>query len=323
MHNKKHQDSAGQAATIGYAYALLATMIWAGNFVVARAVAEAIPPWQCNFWRWIVALMVLFPFAWKSVQQDWKVLKRHWPYLTLMGVLGVTLLNTLIYKAGQTTESLNMALMVPAAPVVILILSRIVYKEAITKARIMGLAVVLAGMLVLIGRGDWQRLAALHINSGDLWALGGVICFGLYSLFIRQRPGTISSLSFNMATFFLGVIVSLPFTIAEAIMLPLPTFSTPVIIGTLYTGIGCSAMAFWLWTLAIDRIGPVRAGLVYYTLPIFTGIASVLILEEHIVWAQIIGGGLIIGGICAATLIHPKSKAPQRTIASPNDNARP
>lgn len=301
MHSTKKQD-----IVLGYTLALLATMLWAGNFVVARAIAEAIPPWQCNFWRWVVALVVLMPFAWKPVQQDWVLLRRHWRYLLIMGIVGVTLLNTLIYKAGQTTESLNMALMVPAAPVVILLLSRVLYKEMITSARLAGLVVVLVGMLVLVSRGDWQRLAALQINSGDLWALGGVICFGVYSLFIRQRPAEISSLSFNMATFSLGVVVSLPFTIAEAIILPLPTLSAPVIVGTLYTGIGCSAMAFWLWTLAIDRIGPVQAGLVYYTLPIFTGIASVFILQEHVAWAQIVGGGLIIGGICAATLIQPR-----------------
>lgn len=311
----KYQDVIGQVLAFGYGFALLATMLWAGNFVVARAVAEAIPPWQLNFWRWLIGLVVLIPFAWKPVQQDWPILKRNWRYLSIMGIIGVTLLNTLIYKAGQTTESLNMALLVPAAPVVILLLSRVLYKELITGARLAGLLVVLVGMVVLISRGEWQRLAALQINSGDLWTLAGVICFGLYSLFMRQRPVELSTLSFNAATFSLGLLFSLPFTVAEAILLPLPSLSVPVVIGVLYTGIGCSALAYWFWTLAIDRIGPVRAGIVYYSLPVFTGLASVFMLREQIVWAQIVGGGLVIGGICAATLIQPRRNNLQATIS--------
>lgn len=52
-----------QQTALGYGSALLATVIWSGNFVVARALATLIPPWQCNFWRWLVALLVLLPFA--------------------------------------------------------------------------------------------------------------------------------------------------------------------------------------------------------------------------------------------------------------------
>ena len=57
-----------QRISQGYAAALAATVIWSGNFVVARAVADMIPPWQCNFWRWLVALLALLPFAWKTAE---------------------------------------------------------------------------------------------------------------------------------------------------------------------------------------------------------------------------------------------------------------
>lgn len=79
---------------LGYGSALLATVIWSGNFVVARAVATLIPPWQCNFWRWFVALAVILPFAWKGLRADWPGIRRHWPYLSLMALLGVTLMNS-------------------------------------------------------------------------------------------------------------------------------------------------------------------------------------------------------------------------------------
>lgn len=293
---------------LGYGSALLATMIWSGNCVVARAVAGLIPPWQCNFWRWLVALVVILPFAWKGLREDWAAIRRQWRYLSVMALLGVTLMNTLFYKAGQTTTSLNMALLVPTAPIVILIFSRVLYGEPLTARRLAGVGLVLCGVCLLVSRGDLARLAGLQFTSGDAWALCGTFCFGLYSLFMRQRPRDHSALGFNVATFALGLALSLPFTVAEACLLPLPRASAPVIIGILYTGIGCSFLSFWLWTLAVDRIGAVRAGMVYYSFPIFAAIGSFLVLGERVTRAQLVGGCLIIGGILAAT--WPRKSAP-------------
>jgi drug/metabolite transporter (DMT)-like permease len=289
----------------GYICALLAVVVWAGNFVAARALAPLISPWQFNFWRWLVALFALLPLAVSHLRRDWPALRRHWRYLLFMGILGVTLMNTLIYKAGQSTESLNMALLVPTAPVMILLLSRVLYGEPVTRRRLAGLALVLVGVLVLVGRGDWQRLSGLVFNSGDFWALGGAACFGLYSLFTRSRPPEISTVSYNAATFCLGLAVSLPFTAAEALFLPLPRISPLLVGGILYAGLGCSLLAFQWWVAAVDNIGPVRAGIVYYSLPVFAAVESVLLLGERVVPAQIVGGLLVISGILAATLVLP------------------
>ena len=195
-----------------------------------------------------------------------------------------------------------MALLMPATPIVVLILSRILYSEPIPGRRLLGMLTAMLGILLLLSRGDWQKIASLQFNSGDLWTLGSMLCFALYSLFIRQRPKEISPLSFNAAVFALGIIYALPCVVLEALWLPLPKITSSVLIGVCYSGIGCSALAFWLWTCGIDRIGPVRASIIYYSLPVFAGIESVLILQETVLPVQIVGGLLIIGGICVATV---------------------
>lgn len=289
---------------LGYGAALLATAIWAGNFIAARALATQIPPCQFNFWRWLIALVAILPFALPHVRHDAPALRRHWRYLSLMALLGVTLMNTFIYKAGQTTESLNMALLMPAAPVVVLVLSRVVYGEPISWRRFLGMVAALVGIGILLTRGDMQRLLALQYTSGDLWALGCMLSFALYSLFMRRRPMEISPLAFNATVFGLGIVYALPSVLMEALLLPLPIVTPELLVGLTYAGVGCSAVAFWLWTLGIDRVGPVRASFIYYSLPVFAGIEAVIILDETVRIAQIVGGALIIGGICVATLPH-------------------
>lgn len=287
---------------IGYLAALSATVLWAGNFVVARGIAQEIPPVQLNFWRWLLALACILPFAWPKLRADWPAMKRHWRYLAAMGLVGVSALNAFVYKAGQTTESLNMALLVPTAPVMIILLSRIVYGEPLTPRRLGGVAIVLVGVLELVSRGDWGHIASLRFLPGDLWALAGAACFALYSLFVRKRPAGISVEGFNAATFAWGLVLMLPALALETATGPATSWSARVVIGVAYAGIGCSFAAYTLWTKAIGSIGPVLAGIVYYFLPVVTAVESVWLLGEAVTAAHVLGGALIVSGILLATL---------------------
>ncbi len=52
-----------QQALSGYLFALGATAIWSGNFIVARGLSGIVPPISLAFWRWVVAVIVFLPFA--------------------------------------------------------------------------------------------------------------------------------------------------------------------------------------------------------------------------------------------------------------------
>lgn len=288
--------------TVGYLMALGATVVWSGNFVVARGLAQDIPPIQLNFWRWLVAFVCILPMAWPHLRKEWSVIRQHMGYLSIMGLVGISILNTMVYKGGQTTESLNMALLVPTVPIMIIIFSRIFYAEPITPRRLLGVLIVMSGVLTIISRGEPERLLAVQFAAGDFWALGGAASFAVYSLLIRQRPVDISIDSFSAVTFGLGTLFLIPFVLWEAWVLPLPTLNTAVAIGVLYSGVGCSVIAYMLWAKAIALVGPVRAGFVYYTLPLFTAIASTFVLGEVVTSAHIVGGLCIIAGILVATI---------------------
>ncbi|MEL7638970.1 MAG: DMT family transporter [Solidesulfovibrio sp.] len=285
----------------GFVAALAATVIWAGNFVVARGIAHAIPPIQLNFWRWLLALACILPWALPRLRAEWPVMRRAWRHLLVMAFFGVALLNTLIYKAGQTTQSLNMALLVPTAPVIIMVLSRVLYGEPITWRRLTGMVVVLLGVLTLLAQGHWGRIAAVRFNAGDLWALAGAACFALYSLFARGRPRELSIAGYNAAYFSLGLVMLLPGLVVEMAVLPAPDWSPAVLLGVAYAGIGCSSAAYLLWTRAIAGIGPVAAGMVYYSLPLFAAVESAWLLGEPIAAYHMVGGVLVVSGIVLAT----------------------
>ena len=117
---------------LGYLFAVGATAIWSGNFIVARGLNDAIPPVSLAFSRWVVATMVLLPFAIKNLWTEWPVIKKHFGYFCITSFLGVTVFNTLIYIAGHTTTALNLALIAITFPIFTLLFSRIIYKEVLT-----------------------------------------------------------------------------------------------------------------------------------------------------------------------------------------------
>jgi len=94
----------------GYLFAIGATAIWSGNFIVARGLNDSIPPVTLAFYRWIVAVFFFTPFAIKNLLQEWVIIKNHIAYVSITSFLGITTFNTLIYFAGHTTTAMNLSL---------------------------------------------------------------------------------------------------------------------------------------------------------------------------------------------------------------------
>ncbi len=294
---------------VGYICALSAVFIWGGNFVVARGVAGLIAPVEINFWRWLLAFCCVLPFAYGKWKTDWPIIKKHLPFVIIQGIVGVALLNALFYKAGNTSSSINMVLFVPSAPIIILALSRIICGERITLYRFLGLVVILGGLLLLISRGQWSNLTNFDIHAGDLWAIGGVACFGVYTFLARYRPKELGIATLHTAIFGAGLIVSLPALLLEMQYSPPTTWNSTVIIGIFYAGVGCSCVSYLLWTKAVDNIGSVAAGIIYYLIILFTALKGVLILGEEVTLIHVIGGALMLSGIALASIIPKKTTA--------------
>ncbi len=286
--------------TLGYLFALLATAFWSGNFIVARDLSGSIPPVSIAFWRWTVALIVITPFAIRSLIRDWQTVKKNIPYLLITSILGITIFNTLIYIAGHSTTATNLSLIAITFPIFILILSRIFYNEKISLKKVIGICIVAMGVVLIITKGSLTILLNLTFSIGDIWMLVASIIFATYSILLKRRPKEISIWAFQISTFFLGLVSLFPFYMMEYISAPAFSFDTKSFISILYIGVFSSLTSFVLWNNAIEKIGPTKAGLIYYTLPIFSGLLAFLILKEEIGIIHFISALMIISGILIA-----------------------
>jgi len=292
----------------GYFSAICATAIFSGNFIIARGLNESIPPISLNFWRWVVAVIVFLPFALKPLFAERHILKKHIPYLCFTSLLGITIFNTLIYFAAHTTTAINLSLISVTFPVFIVILSRIFFSELITFNKGIGIILVALGVVLLITKGNLSRLLNLSFAIGDVWMLLASITVAVYSILLKLKPEDLSIRAFQLCTFIFGLIFLSPFFVWEYVSLPPVEFDTKTVFSILYVGIFASLLAYVLWNKAVMSIGPSKTGMIYYTLPIFSGISAHLLLKEDISIIHLYSVLLIVSGILVTNYQSNKSK---------------
>lgn len=283
---------------IGVAFAVLATALWSGNFVVARGWSDHIHPFSLAFYRWLVAVLVFSPFAFRAVKRDWKAIRAHLPYVSLTALLGVSAFNTLIYFAGHSTTAINLSLIALTFPVFILLISSIFYKEIITSTKALGIVIVLVGVLIIISKGQWSSLLQLSFHPGDPLMLLAAFIFSIHSILLKKRPKGISIISLQYTTFLIGLLILLPFyLINKSLQIEAEVFSLPMLGSILYIGICASLISFLSWNKAIEKIGAPAAGMIYFLLPLFSGIGAWIFLDENLQLYHLISASLIIFGI--------------------------
>ena len=283
---------------------MAATLLWSGNFVVSRLMVDEIPPVTLAYLRWSTAVLILLPFLSRSLWRHRTAIHQNIGYLLLISLLGVTLFNTLIYLAGATTTAVKMSLIAITFPLFIVIFSALFLGEPLSRNRLLGILLVATGVSYLVTNGAPTDLLQLSLAVGDLWMMAAAILFAIYSILIRYKPATLSSGAFLAATFLLGLLLLTPWMIWEQLHHPWPALSASSVGSVLYLGIFASIGSYLLWNRAIALIGPSNAGMIYYSLPLFSGAAAYWILSEPITSVHWISATLILSGIYLSTILH-------------------
>ncbi|AYG82854.1 hypothetical protein DWB77_05042 [Streptomyces hundungensis] len=285
-------EKVGGASGLGLVFAAVATVVWSGSFVASRALHDSVPPVQAAFWRWLIAIAAVAPFALREAWRQRALIRRHLGYLTLASLLGITVYNTLVNQAGTSTSAGNMGMIMAASPVLMAVHERLTGGR-LGARRTVGLLVAVTGVLLLVSGGS----LTLDLAAGDVWMVAAALSFASYSVLLRRRPAQLGPLAFLFATFVLGALM-----LAPAYGVSLATqggfAATPATVGPLlYVGVLSSALAFFAWNKAISLIGAARAGVVYYLQPVCVALLSYPLLGETTGPAQLLCMALILGGV--------------------------
>ena len=103
-----------------YALLIVTTWCWGLNAIISRLAVGEISPMQLVTFRWLGVVLLLLIFARRQIIIDWPVLRRHLPFLFLMGSCGFTAFNALFYVAGHYTGAINIGILQGSIPIFVL-----------------------------------------------------------------------------------------------------------------------------------------------------------------------------------------------------------
>lgn len=269
---------------------VLATLFWAGNYVVGEQVVPTVDPLSLTWWRWVLSVVPLLVLAQLVERPDWAAVARRWRVLLLMGLLGVASYPLLLYTALVYTSAASASIINAMNPVAIVVAAVVLGQAAATWRTWGGLALGLLGVLLVITEGDVAQLVALRFNTGDLLMLLAVLAWTAYTL-IGRRVG-IPPLTSTAVQVLLAVLVLTPFTVAAGVDVPPDPASWA---GVAYIVLGPSIGSYVCWNLAVPRVSATASGVSMNLVAVFTlGIAA--LIGQLPTSLQLVGAVLVLGG---------------------------
>jgi drug/metabolite transporter (DMT)-like permease len=282
---------------------VLPPLLWAGNAVVGRVVGELVPPMTLNFLRWALAFVILLPLAHGVFRRSGSLsVWPHWKRFALLGLLGVGCYNALQYLALQTSTPLNVTLVAASSPVWMLAIGWLFFAQRVSKRQIAGAVLSIAGVLLVLSRGQWVVLTQVRLVPGDVYVLIATIAWAFYS-WLLAKPEETPEIRNNWAVFLMaqiifglgwsGLFAGGEWALTDAHIV----WSWPLAAALLYVAVGPAVIAYRCWGMGVQRVGPAMAGFFANLTPLFAALLSAAFLGELPQIYHALAFLLIVGGI--------------------------
>ena len=284
--------------TRAYVMLVLATLFWAGNFMIGKfAFLTNIPPMTLVFYRWSLVWLILLPFTFKEIIRSKDIILKNLPLLLFLALTSVGLFNSFTYLSLVYTQVINASLFNTAIPAIIILLCFLFKIEKTNKYQILGLIISALGILSIITKLNLEIILSLNFNKGDLIMIGGVITWGLYSSFLKRKTFTLPLLTLVHVLCSFGLIFIFPqfiyeFSQGQKIDLNIDLFYILIFLA-LFPSIG----SYYCWAGAVSIIGANRAGIFLSLIPLFSTIMAIFFYKEQFQFFHLIGAILIILGL--------------------------
>ncbi|MFJ7566299.1 DMT family transporter [Herminiimonas sp. NPDC097707] len=283
----------------------IAPLMWAGNAIVGRSINTLVPPLTLNFFRWSIAAIILLPFASWIFRRN-SALWTHWRRFALLGLLGVGLYNSLQYLALKTSSPINVTLVAASMPVWMLMIGSMFFGVRVSAKQALGALMSIAGVLLVLSRGELQQLLALRLVPGDILMILAAIIWSFYSwlLTLPKDPAQIRAnwIAFLLAQVAFGAVWSGAFSAAEWTFTdPHIVWGWPLIAALIFVAIGPAIIALRCWGLGVQRVGPTVAGFFSNLTPLFAALMSAAFLGETPHLYHGLAFLLIVGGIVVSS----------------------
>jgi drug/metabolite transporter (DMT)-like permease len=271
--------------------------LWAVNYIIARKAPGTIAPYALALGRWAVAGAIV---GWVARKELWA--QRHaigavWYQYVALGFFGMLVCGAWVYLGAQTTQTMNIALIYSASPVLIAIGAAWWLGEPFRASKMWGVAMAMAGVVHVVVKGQWLALTQVQWVVGDLWIVAAMVSWAAYALLQKVWPSSLSATARLAATCMGGVALLVPCAAWEAVQPGYPAGSWAaagwVLLAALAPGVG----AYWIYGWAQRLLGASRVAVSLYLGPLYAALAAYSVMGEPLGIHHVAGAALILPGV--------------------------
>jgi len=291
-------------------YLVLATLFWAGNYVVGETAVKSMEPLALTWWRWAFAVVPLLVLAHVVERPDWRAVAARWRILLAMGCLGMGAYALFLYGSLQYTTAVNASLINAANPALIVVFAVLLLRARPGRRGWAGVLLGLVGVLLVLSGGHLDHLLAVRFNVGDLLMLGAITVWALYT--VLGRRVRLPAIASTAAQVVFALAAMAPFAAVFGVPLPAgaPGWASLGFV-VLFPSIG----SYLLWNAALRTVAPGSAGMFLNLITVFTALAAVL-LGRPLAPVQVLGGVVVLGGMVLTSLAPRGRTTPQPPAGS-------
>lgn len=271
---------------------IFACIAWGGSYAVGRfGLSEGSALWL-TLWRWGPGALIFIVFLFVTWRTNRPHIRSNLTRLALISALGVVIYPTTLFLAVAQTTALNAALYLSVTPVLIVLLSRLIWGEKMGGIGALSVCVGLLGALVLVFRGSIDAMLTFQFATTDIWAIVSALAWAGYCVSLPLKPTELGEFSFLAALIVIGCAILLGCALVWGREIPLPdTAATATSMA--YFAIFPSILAFLAWNQGTTWVGPSVAAPYNNLVPFVGGAMGVFLLGEAINSYHIFGGGLV------------------------------
>lgn len=277
----------------------LAGVVWGASFLLIALALEGLSPVQVATGRTLFGAITLGLIALVTrdhLPRSWRV----WAHLVLLSVTFAVIPYMLFAWAQQFVASGVASILNATTPIMTALIAGLAFRiERLTREQMLGIAVGLAGVIVIIG--PWQ---GFEPGAGGampyLALLGATACYGFSLSYMRKHLAD-TGLSAIMISFVMiglaavWMLMLTPIIGADPVQLTPTVLIAIIVLGAFGTGLA------YAWNQNVIRAwGPTRAATVTYISPPVGVLLGVLVLGETLEWNEPVGALLVILGVLLA-----------------------
>jgi drug/metabolite transporter (DMT)-like permease len=275
----------------------LMLLLWSFNYIAGKIALRHLDPISLACFRIELAAIIMLPIYFSRRQRAALRLRDLWPFVYL-GFWGVVVNQGLFTIGLNYTTSDHSAVIIAVGPIIILLLARIMKLEAVTPAKMLGMAVAFAGVFLL----EAENGSPVHspFLVGDLITLSGTMGFALYTVLGKKVAGQYDAIAMNTFNCVAAAIMLLPLTVRQGMRLDWRAVGWPGWLGMIYMAAASSVAAYTLFYWVLRYMTASRVAAISYFQPVAVILLSVAFLNDHPTRNLLLGTALVLLGVYLA-----------------------